>query len=346
MENYQIPIENIYYMLCYSWGYLKEKNLVDIKNIKKKTLPNIFAKVLSNSLNFLIKKGFDREYIIKNEEISNLRGNICINESLKNFTHLKGKMICEFDELDYNILQNQIIKTTLKKLILSKLLENEIKNELIKIYQHFNEIDVIEINEEVFKKIKIHKNNYYYGFIINVCKLINKNLIPTEEKGASKFKDFFRDEKEMAYVFENFVRNFYKHEQNKYKVAREDIKWNIKIIEGNQNLLPKMQTDISLINKEKKIVIDTKYYKQALKENFNSKKFNSNNLYQIFSYLSNLERNENKQMIGILIYPQVKDSIDFSGQINDFEIKVKTLNLNQNWGNIEKRLLEIIEISN
>jgi hypothetical protein len=51
-------------------------------------------------------------------------------------------------------------------------------------------------------------------------------------------------------------------------------------------------------------------------------------------------------MIGILIYPQVKDSIDFSGQINDFEIKVKTLNLNQNWGNIEKRLLEIIEISN
>lgn len=342
MESYPIPIENIYYMLCYSWGYLKEKDLVDISNIKRKSLPNIFGKVLSNALNLLIKKGFDREYVTINEEITSLKGKLCINESLKKFTHLRGKMNCEFDELDYNILQNQIIKTTLNKLITSKLLENDIKNELIKIYQHFNEIDLIEITEESFKKVKIHRNNYFYGFVINICKLINKNLLPNQDKGKSKFSDFLRDEKEMAYVFENFVRNFYKFEQKRFSVSREDILWDVEIIEGDSNLLPKMQTDISLISASEKVVIDTKYYKQALKENFNSKKFNSNNLYQIFSYLSNLIEEENKKMTGILLYPQVEEPIDFSGKINGFEIKVKTLNLNQNWEKIEKRLQEII----
>ena len=342
MDNFPIPIENIYYMLCYSWGYLKEKDLVNIDNIKRKSLPNIFGMVLSSSLNYLIKKGFDREYVVVNEEISSLKGKIQINNSLKTFSHLKGKMHCEYDELDYNILQNQIIKSTLNNLIRSKLLEKKINNDLIKTYKHFNEIDLIDITDDSFKKVKIHRNNSYYGFILNICKLIYKNLLPSQNKGKSKFRDFLRDEKEMAYVFENFVRNFYKYEQNNFKVKREDILWNIDVIEGSSNLLPKMQTDITLISSDSKIVMDAKYYKQALKENFNSKKFNSANLYQIFSYLSNIKEEKDKKMTGMLIYPQVEEAIDFTGRINGFEIKVKTLNLNQEWQKIEKRLLEII----
>lgn len=343
MEQYPIPIENIYYMLCYSWGYLKEKDLVKVENIDRKSLPNLFGRVLSNALKFLIKKGFDREYVNFNEEKSSIRGKILINESIKKLSFLNGRMNCEFDELDYNILQNQIIKTTLKKLISSKLLDKDIKNDLMKIYNHFSEIDIIEINDNFFKKIKIHRNNYFYGFILNICRLINKNLIPNQNKGKSEFRDFLRDEKEMAYVFENFVRNFYKYKQNQFKVKREDIDWDIEVIEGNLNYLPKMQTDITLVNNEKKIVIDTKYYKQALKENYNSYKFNSNNLYQIFSYLSNTKRDNEKSNTGILIYPQVEDSIDFTGRMQDFDIKVKTLNLNQDWKRIEKRLFEIIK---
>ena len=31
----KIPIENIYYMLCYSWGYLKEKDIINVDLTKK-----------------------------------------------------------------------------------------------------------------------------------------------------------------------------------------------------------------------------------------------------------------------------------------------------------------------
>lgn len=196
--------------------------------------------------------------------------------------------------------------------------------------------------ESDFKKVKIHRNNYHYGFLMNICFLIYKNLILTKNKGESQFKDFIRDEKEMAYIFENFVRNFYKVKQDKFSVRRENIKWNIEVYEGNVLYLPKMETDITLENNNEKIIIDTKYYKEALKENY-SRKFITSNLYQIFSYLGNISLEENKKMTGILIYPEVEESIDFSGRYNEnFDIKVKTLNLNQSWEKIEKRLLKIV----
>lgn len=177
---------------------------------------------------------------------------------------------------------------------------------------------------------------------MNICFLIYKNLILTKNKGESQFKDFIRDEKEMAYIFENFVRNFYKVKQDKFSVRRENIKWNIEVYEGNVLYLPKMETDITLENNNEKIIIDTKYYKEALKENY-SRKFITSNLYQIFSYLGNISLEENKKMTGILIYPEVEESIDFSGRYNEnFDIKVKTLNLNQSWEKIEKRLLKIV----
>lgn len=337
-----IPIENIYYMLCYSWGNLKEKDLVNIENLAQKNLPNLFGQVLANAIQYLIKKGFDREYVNEVENISSLKGKILFNESLKNQTWVNGKMYCTYDDLTYDIIQNQIIKATINRLITSRILDNKIKIDLLKIYHHFGEINNIKIKNSDFKKVKIHKNNSYYSFIINICEILYKNLIPSENKGQSKFKDFLRDEKEMAKVFENFVRNFYKVKQSKFKVRREDILWNLEVYEGEMQYLPKMQTDITLENNEEKIIIDTKYYKEALKENY-SKKFITSNLYQIFSYLGNVKIEENKKMSGVLLYPQVEEEIDFSSTYNkNFDIKIKTLNLNQSWEKIEKRLLELI----
>ena len=72
-----------------------------------------------------------------------------------------------------------------------------------------------------------------------------------------------------AYLFEDFVRNFYNQEQGEFKVKREDIKWDaIALGNSNLSLLPKMQTDIILISSNRKIVMDTKFYKQTLSFNF------------------------------------------------------------------------------
>ena len=62
-------------------------------------------------------------------------------------------------------------------------------------------------------------------FLLKICEIIYENLLISEDPGMSKFRDFLRDERKMAAVFENFVRNFYRLEVPECKVKSEVISW-------------------------------------------------------------------------------------------------------------------------
>ena len=59
----KVPIQNIYYLLCYAWDKLEERDLVDVSMSDYTQLADLFAKVLINGTTYLFKKGLDRDYI-------------------------------------------------------------------------------------------------------------------------------------------------------------------------------------------------------------------------------------------------------------------------------------------
>jgi 5-methylcytosine-specific restriction enzyme subunit McrC len=181
---------------------------------------------------------------------------------------------------------------------------------------------------------------------MNVCQIIHENTLPSEEKGKFKFSDFTRDEKKMNQLFEAFVRNFYIIEQTKYNIVRkETIIWQFQQADNvNGEYLPQMETDITLENKEEKIIIDAKYYSETMSVNYDKEKIRSSNLYQLFSYLINQRNNteKNNKATGILLYPTIDEDYDLNYQYRDHKIQIRTVNLNQNWRNISERLKEII----
>ena len=61
--------------------------------------------------------------------------------------------------------------------------------------------------------MQVHRNNRFYAFLLQVCRFLYDNLLIDEETGQDKFREFIRDEAKMRAVFEQFVLNFYKHEQ-------------------------------------------------------------------------------------------------------------------------------------
>ena len=65
-----IPIKNIYYLLCYAWNKLDEKERIKVSIDDKTELLDLFAKVLINSTKVLLKRGIDRDYIEKEEKIN------------------------------------------------------------------------------------------------------------------------------------------------------------------------------------------------------------------------------------------------------------------------------------
>lgn len=95
-----------------------------------------------------------------------------------------------------------------------------------------------------------------------------------------------------------------------------------------------MRTDIVVENKNQKLIIDAKYYSNALQVRNvgDTKKLISGNLYQIYTYINNSTFEGMKS--GMLIYPVVDTDMDFVYSIQGGKIYVKTLNLNTSWDNI------------
>lgn len=342
-----IPIQNIYYLLCYAWDKLEEREIVDVKDIDSTEILDLFCKVLIGGSAHLLKKGLDRNYITYQEDTASIRGKINFNESIKRNLMRQARLNCEYDELSYNILHNQILKATFKRLLKNSEIDKELKKELKVIYDYFYFIDDITLSDRAFDLVRLNRNNYFYDFLLKICRLLYDNYFISEDTGAKKFKDFTRDEVKMRMLFEEFLRNFYRKEQDVFRVYREDIKWQFETEdESAEKLVPKMQTDISLESSKRKIIIDAKYYREILNNNQGSRKLRSANLYQMFAYLKSVEDNGgvNKQCEGILIYPTTDKKLSLQYKVSGHKFSVRTINLNQEWRGIHNELLEIIAI--
>ncbi|MEZ4887544.1 MAG: hypothetical protein R3E32_22615 [Chitinophagales bacterium] len=107
-----------------------------------------------------------------------------------------------------------------------------------------------------------------------------------------------------------------------------------------------MRTDIVLEHKDQphKIIIDTKFYKEALAHHYDTNKARSAHLYQIFAYLLNSEDGSilNEHSEGFLLYPQVKERLRLEYLYKKHRIRVCTVDLNQSWEDIEKELLDLL----
>ncbi len=343
-----IPIENIYYLLCYAWNKLDEKNRVAVSPDDKTQLLDLFAKILINASKILLKRGIDKSYIEYEDEIAGVKGKLNIAQTLKSNLLFKGKTICTFDEFSSNTIPNQILVTTLHGLIKTKGLDPELLVELTKLRRMFPDIDQIELKSSVFKQIRLNRNNRFYGFIMNVCQIIFESTLPSEEEGKLLFVDFTRDDKKMNRLFESFIRNFYRMEQTKFSsVGGEIIDWKFGYeINSDLDYLPQMKTDITLQNDFEKIVIDAKYYSETMTIHYDKEKIKSANLYQLFSYLLNQENDDPKTVAttGILLYPTIESEYNLQYQFGNHNIQIRTVNLNANWRDISKRLKEIVKV--
>lgn len=341
----QIPIENIYYLLCYAWNKLDEKERVNVSIDDKTELLDLFAKILINSAKTLLKRGIDKNYIDHTVELTGVKGKIQISQTLKSNLLAKQRTICTFDDFSSNIISNRILVSTIYRLIRTKGLDKELKNELGALLRMLSGIDHIEITSSLFKQIRLNRNNRFYGFVMNVCQIIYDSTLPSEEQGKYKFSDFTRDDNKMNQLFETFIRNFYRIEQRKYKtVKKETIKWQFDNADSESyQYLPQMETDITLENEDEKIIIDAKFYRETMTINYDKERIKSANLYQLFSYLLNQQTNSTKTQTatGILLYPTIETDYNLDYKYNEHKIHIRTVNLNSNWRSISKRLKEI-----
>jgi 5-methylcytosine-specific restriction enzyme subunit McrC len=338
----EIPIQNIYFLLCYAWDKLEERDVVEVDSVGMTELVDLFARVLVNGANHLLKRGFDRSYVAHEEWTGRLRGKV-LRGIVAKAGALTATLPCEFDELSYDVLHNQLLKATARRLIRVKGLSRKNAEALTGLVRQLSEVRDIEIASRLFGQVQLHRNNKFYDFLMKVCELIHQNLLISEMPGRSRFNDFTRDEKQMATLYEGFVRNFYRL-HSRYRVNREDIRWNwIPEDQVAAGLLPKMQTDVSLTADDRKIIIDCKYTPRVTQRHYEAEadKLRSEHLYQLNAYLDNLPE-EDATCQAMLLYPTTDKVLSASYIHKSHRISIRTINLGQPWQAIHTDLLALV----
>lgn len=339
-----ILIHNIYYMLSYAFQELRKNNYEHIDGEDFEHIMNLYAEILYCGVSEQLKKGLYKEYVDKCETLSSFRGRLDINGTIRNLVQHRHKIDCEFDEFSVNNQYNRILKSVILLLIRKSDVDRKRKSQLHSILPFFIDIEECDLYRVRWDAMNFQRANRSYRLLMNICYMIVDGLLLTTDKGDLYMPTF--SEHHMNRLFERFVLNYYKHHYPHLKPNADTIKWNV----SNEDcfigldLLPTMHSDITLRGEDHTLIIDTKYYGKMLQVQYGKRTIHSSNLYQIFSYVKNLDREHRGGVSGMLLYAQTDEGYipQMDGVIDGNKIMVRSLNLNNKFDEIKKELNQIV----
>ncbi len=348
-----IPIRNVWYLLIYAWDLANWRDTARFDSEQSPNLLGLLARVLVDSTRLLLRHQLRRDYVKRVASIEGVRGRILFTPSLRHIGLKENKLVCSFEELDVNTRKNQIIKTTLYNLSRDARVSGAtsetsaaLNRDIHTLLDQMAGVQSIRLSHSDFTSIRTGRNDRDYALPINICFLVHMLKMPSTESGDETLALLSEDLNGSFNLFERFVRNFYRHHiGDRYHISARNLDW-----PGVSNAhMPIMKTDISIESRKEpfnKLIIDTKFYEETLTRGFGDLKFRSDHLYQIYAYLRTQEdlgpsfRNAK----GMLLYPNVGLEISEIIELQGHEIRIETIDLANDWEQIESNLLALVEI--
>ena len=126
----KIPIRNLYYLFSYAWARFPAGPSVEVGVDDAPDLPTLLARLLIAGTNRLLRRGLDRGYYTFLEDTRSPRGRLLLDHIIKEQTLLRGSVVCTYDELTTDVLNNRIIKATASALARSRSIESDYAHDL------------------------------------------------------------------------------------------------------------------------------------------------------------------------------------------------------------------------
>ena len=58
--------------------------------------------------------------------------------------------------------------------------QKDLRVEMKSLYWNSNNVDLIDLKNSDFNKVRLNRNNLYYDFLLKICEFINKNTVLNE----------------------------------------------------------------------------------------------------------------------------------------------------------------------
>lgn len=351
----EIPIQNIWWLMLYaselrvhtkSNKFRKEENPDEI--------PELIAKILIRAIKRRLLRNLSVEFQNAQEDLTRVRGCIDHIRTERHFLLEQGKIACLFDHFTTDTPIHRYVKAALCRL--TRFIKDKELKRKCRIYS--DALEKAGVARHVSHNYIISTGHMLYTMaskspedrqMLAAAMLVFNMKIPTEKEGSSYLPITDRNKEWLRKLFEKAIWGFYDmvlpHSEWCVRHGKR-ICWPCKNPTGGiSDILPDMQTDIVLKNKENraKIIIDTKFTEILAMNNYGKTRLKSNHIFQLYAYLRSQEVDElSTTTSGILLYPSVGVNVDESVTIQGHRIRFATVDLAADNADIRKTLLELI----
>jgi len=290
--------ENLFGMVNFTFGLDDWKHFPDefSPETNENYLIDIIIHTFTKQCEVLVKQGLYKSYVTHQDDLSYLRGKLLLKQQLKNFLQNKPKFACEYDELEYDNLENQILLFCLNRSYNITKHAGLRKQIRMLIFQLSSVVSDKYITKNDFKKLHYTRQNSHYLQAHELSKLIieSSGIVDFYSDRIHRVESFFVD---MNKIFEKFVfRLFDVYLKSEYKAIPQkgEMIWQV---EGGARR--GIRPDILLKNRHSSevIVADTKY----------KDKLDDSDLYQIGFYIHQYSENKDEHKTGFAIVPTTKE---------------------------------------
>jgi 5-methylcytosine-specific restriction enzyme subunit McrC len=338
-------------MLLYAWNNESFRNRYKADAESAPSLNALLASVLADAVEQRIRIGLGRGYINESKNIRGIRGRIDFTTSLKRLLFENGQAHCRFQTYSHNIPKNQIIRSIMARLIQAgdfgptRAKAEYLRSKLRRLVRALDHVDFCEPSLELIRRQTLGRNDADYRLMLNICEFILLQTIPLESEGRYSTPHLDRSQLILYRVFEKFVANFFRLNLQNWRVTSQSpLDWHA---QATSVFMPAMTADVILYqpSTDTTLVLDTKFTPHCLITNrWGSSVFDSSRVYQIYAYLRSQEHisRSHGDAAGILLYPFAGTQLNEVVCLQGHRIHFCTVNLMNQWRQIEERLLGIV----
>lgn len=303
-------------------------------------LLELFISFFADELLLLLKKDVNKGYNLILENQSFIKGKIDFVETIKRNNFRRHLHYVHYDNFSEDTLLNQIFKSVIINLIKkTKIQENKMKLKQIMLW--LEDVTPVNLNNEIWKKVKFSPLNQSYEPVYNLAKLFYYNSSPSLNKGDELTFSFLVP---LNQLFERYLYDTI--ELNKTKDINFKYQGPISYLAmQNDAKIMQLKPDITILDNDKvKYIIDAKYKEVDILDG--KPKVLQSDIYQMIAYSIRYECNNIA-----LVYPKFlgdseenivlsEISIDnYDKQINIILLKI---DLEKNRKSLSDELLEIL----
>jgi 5-methylcytosine-specific restriction enzyme subunit McrC len=316
------------------------------------TLDALFASMLVQWMQQRLRIGLGRGYQDERHMLHGVRGRINFAESLKRHAFEQEQAWCEYQEYSLNVPKNQIIRSTLIRLLQSgdfgpqHARAEALRQRLRWLTRLLSDVDLIELDLELIRRVQAERHDRDYRLMLATCELVVRRQMPLDASGNRGLPSVEQDALVLHHIYERFVANFYHIHLKGWEVSSQKvIGWHEK---NETRYLPSMRPDLFLKERSsgRILILDTKFTAQSLKGNpWGGRGFDSTHLYQVYAYLKTQEHlsEGHARAQGILLYPFVHDvHLSEKIELQGHTLRIETVDLTQPWQKIEEGLIKIV----